>query len=597
MSKFSRSLPPNLHYKEFWSETSIQNWSIESFDLFWIQNNPSQYQERIKAHSSLGDELIILTKASNQQVVEKAQILRKQLKSGPSGICDIIWSRSKEIAESQVHLSLSEVLAKMNVKTTIVNEIGGSESQSASTVRLFIPEKKTQEPRHKPNKKNQEVNSESVTPPQKKRTIFDFCDERVVKRPNNDDYTSPLPCNIVPGGISLTDNQFIEQIENDEEDEDILIIDDVNNLCFEINEYSYDYKIENTNVSQLFRQYQNESVKISKNGGLTVESNVHEILSLSSIFLLIPGSHSTTMITMFGSQLLDKIHQQIIPTQSVTLNSECELKFREAIKKAKKSRDCAMDWFLKELTDDKLLRENLGYVILNGLETLPSEKIRNESSEITLITNYLDYIMKGTFHHPDKHIVQWPNTALNESKSRKFEKRSKQPDFVVSIIHQLQTEAVIFVGEVSPPSQKNHVYKNCNDLIRIGVLMKDCIDFSIDKGADINVIGFQSVDYTIDFFGLNLIKGTYFMFHIGQVSVPASIKEMLSFIDELETLLVVREIFQNIYNTLYSKLCNPGLPSTKAEFKRDTLETPKFKQLVNKTRDCHRICPFWYGRF
>ncbi|CAG8470647.1 16023_t:CDS:2, partial [Cetraspora pellucida] len=426
-------------------------------------------------------------------------------------------------------------------------------------------------------------------------TTCDFYYERMFKRPNNDGYTSPSPFNFIPGGYSLITNPFIEDTE---EDEDNLVVDDIGDLLFERNECPYDYKIRNTNVSQLFRQYQNESIKISKNGGLTVESNVHEILSLSSIFLLIPGSHSKTMIKIFGSQLLDEIHQQTVPTQSVKLNSECELKFREAVKKAKNSRECAIDWFLRDLANDQYVKENLGYVILKGLETLPSEKIRNEPSEITLITNYLDYIMKGTFHHPDKYIVQWPNTALNESKSRKFEGRSKQPDFVVSVIHQLQTESVVFVGEVSPPSQKNNVYKNCNDLIRIGILMKDCLDFSIDKGADINIIGFQCVDYTIDFYTLDLKKGTYFMLHIGQIQVPGSIKEILSFVDELETLLVVREILRKSYNILYSKLCNPeSLPSNNAEFKRATLETPKFKQLVNKTRDCNRICPFWYGRF
>ncbi|CAG8678438.1 17723_t:CDS:2, partial [Racocetra fulgida] len=360
--------------------------------------------------------------------------------------------------------------------------------------------------------------------------------KRMFKRPNNDGYTSPSPFNVISEGYSLINNPFIE------EDEGSLVVDDIGDLCFERNECPHDYKIRNINVSQLFRQYQNESIKISKNGGLNVESNVHEILSLSSIFLLIPGSHSKTMIKTFGSQLLDEIHQQTIPTQSVKLNSECELKFREAVKKAKNSRERAIDWFLRELINDQHMKENLGYVILKGLETLPSEKIRNEPSEMTLITNYLDYIMKGTFHHPDKHIVQWPNTALNESKSRKFEGRSKQPDFVVSVIHQLQTESVVFVGEVSPPSQKNNVYKNCNDLIRIGILMKDCLDFSIDKGADINIIGFQCVD---------LKRGMYFMLHIGQIKVPESIKEILSFVDELETLLVVQEIFQKTYKILY----------------------------------------------
>lgn len=121
---------------------------------------------------------------------------------------------------------------------------------------------------------------------------------------------------------------------------------------------------------------------------------------------------------------------------------------------------------------------------------LPTSKIRNEHSEITHYTNFLNRIMRGLFDNPDKCIVQWPNTALNESKTRKFEGRTKQPDFTVSIICQLQTSTTLFVGEVSPPSKKGDVYKNCN--IHLGVFMKDPKS-SVDKGADIKVLGFQCI--------------------------------------------------------------------------------------------------------
>ncbi|CAG8728754.1 11878_t:CDS:2, partial [Racocetra fulgida] len=55
------------------------------------------------------------------------------------------------------------------------------------------------------------------------------------------------------------------------------------------------------------------------------------------------------------------------------------------------------------------------------------------------------------------------------------------------------TSGVIFVGEVSPPSEKNNVYKNCNDLIRIGIFMKDCFDSAIDLSTDIKLLDFQCV--------------------------------------------------------------------------------------------------------
>ncbi|CAG8732285.1 7097_t:CDS:10, partial [Rhizophagus irregularis] len=220
-----------------------------------------------------------------------------------------------------------------------------------------------------------------------------------------------------------------------------------------------------------------------------------------------------------------------------------ELKFREVIKRAiKESWSSVKKWWLTELANDQTLDENLGFVILECLKSLPTAKIKNEPSETTLITNYLDHVMKGMVHDPNKYIVEWPNTGLDESKARKSG-RSKQPDFVVSVIHQLQTSGVIFVGEVSPPSEKNNVYKNCNDLIRIGVFMKDCLDSAIDLGADIKTLGFQCVDYTVDFYMMDIVQGTYIMIHIGQISVPASVKEMLHFVDEIEILLKIREIF------------------------------------------------------
>ncbi|CAG8699967.1 15628_t:CDS:2, partial [Racocetra fulgida] len=361
----------------------------------------------------------------------------------------------------------------------------------------------------------------------RKRQDTDYNEERMIKK-HQDGYSTPSPCSPKLHSLPI-DNPFV--VEEDEYG--TIIVDDVDELCFNDGDPANDLKIGEINISQLFRKFQNESVKIAKTDGLFVESNVHEILALSSIFLLIPGSYSKQMVNIFGSPLLDEVYQQIKPVQQTEIDSEYESKFRKVIKQAtKESRRSATKSLLAELTNDQMLDENLDSVILECLKTLPTEKIKNEPSEITVITNYLDHIMREIFHDPDKHIVEWPNTGLDESKARKSQGRSKQPDFVVSIVHQLQTSGVIFVGEVSPPSEKNNVYKNCNDLIRVGIFMKDCLDSAIDLGADIKLL--------------------------------ASVKEMLPFIDELEVLLGVREIFRKSFNTFYAKICNPGPPSTKA---------------------------------
>ncbi|CAB4445538.1 unnamed protein product [Rhizophagus irregularis] len=434
----------------------------------------------------------------------------------------------------------------------------------------------------------------------RKRPRVDYNENRISKRQEQDEYTSPTPSSpkvhSLPMDNPSTSNPFIEE---EGEDYPIIINDIPDELSFKDEDSIDDLKIREINVSRLFRQYQNESIKIAKTGGLFVESNVHEILSLSSIFLLNSGSHSKTMIDIFSSSLLDDIYQQANPPQQIELYTDCELKLRKVIKKAiKESRSSATKFLLTELTNDQMLNENFGSMILECLKKLPTAKIKNEPSETTLITNYLDHIMREMLHDPDKHIVEWPNTEINESKAKKLQGiRSKQPDFTVSIVHQLQLNGVIFVGEVSPPSEKNNVYKNCNDLIRVGVFMKDCLDSSIELGADIKILGFQCVDYTVEFYMMDLVQGMYIMINIGKVTIPASLREVSNFVDDLEILLAIRKVFQESFNIFFDKLCNPSSSSTKMKFKRDTLGTPKFRKLVNKTHNCHRSCPFWFGRF
>jgi len=139
--------------------------------------------------------------------------------------------------------------------------------------------------------------------------------------------------------VDIDNNSFLE------ESDFILSIDDIpHGLTFKDENSVDDFYMGDINVSSLFRNYQNQSLKLARDKGLFVESNVHEILSLSSILMLSPNSHSTLMIDFFGSPLLDQIHQELIPTQQ-KLEPEFESKFSAEIKKANKnSRDDAIDW-------------------------------------------------------------------------------------------------------------------------------------------------------------------------------------------------------------------------------------------------------------
>ncbi len=235
-----------------------------------------------------------------------------------------------------------------------------------------------------------------------------------------DGYTIPSPCSpkLKNSTVELPrvelQSTILVDIDNNpflEESDAILSIDVIPcDLTFKDKDTANDFFIGETNVSLLFRNYQNQSLELARTKGLFVESNVHEILSLSSILMLTPNSHSNTMINLFGSPLLD---QEFMPVQQIELDPKCGSVFREAIKTAmKNSCEDAINLLHGQLANEKILRENAGCTILDCLRTLPMSTIRSDHSEMTHITNYLDRIMRGFFDDPNQHIVQWPNTAL-----------------------------------------------------------------------------------------------------------------------------------------------------------------------------------------
>jgi hypothetical protein len=89
------------------------------------------------------------------------------------------------------------------------------------------------------------------------------------------------------------------------------------------------------------------------------------------------------------------------------------------------------------------------------------------------------------------------------------------------------------------------------------------------------------LEYTIDFYAMKLsAPGLYFMYHIGQASIPTSVKTMTHFIDDIETFLTVRDIFREFFMI---KLCNPKEQSTKVSFKCDYLHQVSINLLAIRT--------------
>ncbi|CAG8684965.1 4029_t:CDS:2 [Gigaspora margarita] len=77
-------------------------------------------------------------------------------------------------------------------------------------------------------------------------------------------------------------------------------------------------------------------------------------------------------------------------------------------------------------------------------------------------------------------------------------------------------------------------------------------------------------NYKVDYYIMDLVKGIYIILHVCQMSIPASLKDMSSFVDDIELSLRIQDIFRESYENFYPKLCNPDPVSLteKATFKK-----------------------------
>ncbi|CAG8473424.1 2223_t:CDS:10 [Paraglomus brasilianum] len=279
MSKSIPLLPNNLHHKDYWTSTGVKSWSIESFDLYWIQQNPRLCKKISRAHTSLGKELDLLFQSSDQQVVEKAQLLKRQLKNGSSTIDNIIWNRSEEIVNSHVCLTYSEFLAKINIKTNIVDNITNSE------------ERKRKHHNDYDVSFDKFIDRSSEEKETGKTAVKESCNDKLVEMAlgtrnlknikGDEDESSDIESkNQNDNDVPASSNNGLEKVE-DGENIDIDLESIVDELQCTPKDVWY---VGTVNVTERFRWYQEEVIKKAKSEGLTYK-NIYEVLALSSVIV------------------------------------------------------------------------------------------------------------------------------------------------------------------------------------------------------------------------------------------------------------------------------------------------------------------------
>ncbi|RGB22777.1 hypothetical protein C1646_775569 [Rhizophagus diaphanus] len=234
-------------------------------------------------------------------------------------------------------------------------------------------------------------------------------------------------------------------------------------------------------VSDKWHLFKEKSLELANREGLFVESHTQQILSLSHVLLLKPKQHCPLMLEVFGGDLLETMHKDIIKRFTKQESEFDEKTLIELIRIVKLLQRNEIDRD-KAVSELQILAVDRSYgerailkAIRNIIERVPRTTLKSPIGEVELCTTYIDPILCPLFSNPDR-----------------------------------------------------------------AVFNKDAIDF-----YNMNcMLGFQVVGQHITFYLTTLLcDALYVMVEVSHVDVPMSLEEVPAFLTSLDTLLIISNTF------------------------------------------------------
>lgn len=105
----------------------------------------------------------------------------------------------------------------------------------------------------------------------------------------------------------------------------------------------------------------------------------------------------------------------------------------------------------------------------------------------------------------------------------------KEPDLALEIKDRTnKTICEVGIGEVTSHAQRAHKKKNAKDLVRVGLSLKDALDFIQDEygGHDALLVGWQVIGQSMAIYLMFKCGNLYIMVHVHDVTIPDNLTEL-----------------------------------------------------------------------
>ncbi|KAG1447803.1 hypothetical protein G6F55_010941 [Rhizopus delemar] len=310
------------------------------------------------------------------------------------------------------------------------------------------------------------------------------------------------------------------------------------------------FYVDHTDISERFYNMQQYVFNFTKVNNLTLESDVHLILSLSSILLLQNNNRlHKDMIPFFGDKIYQKARKSILDSLNMTYNfpRETLLEIIETAQSVYNKTNNRINAAASLLTLANAVDDPIDKKLIVSasqlLQFLPMDPTYSNIRETKLITRYIIHAIQPLFDDHERDIrleFTFTEPADNYNREVSF---TGCPDCIITVFpHQTDDGVNVGYGEVKSQAMVGDHYLVNLDLMRLATLGKNSINENeLTGNMSIHIVGPFITFYLIQ---LNA-DGLYCMTELAHVQYPMSVSEVPAYLTNFSNLKNVLHVFQS----------------------------------------------------
>ncbi|KAF9946561.1 hypothetical protein BGZ72_000230 [Mortierella alpina] len=236
--------------------------------------------------------------------------------------------------------------------------------------------------------------------------------------------------------------------------------------------------------------------------------------------------------------------------------------------------------------------QKLWAYLVSAIEEFPEFDSSKSYSESTAISSFILPLCRAFMSMPSERVIlNFIDATTSSGRLRNGSSSRKEPDLALEIKDRTnKTICEVGIGEVTSHAQKAHKKKNAKDLVRVGLSLKDALDFIQDEYDvhDALLVGWQVIGQSMAIYIMFKCGNLYIMAHVRDVSIPDNLTELGTICTQFKIWNDLRATIEQGLGSVLQAVSGTGRmigttgPLGSVYARIETTRTPEFKTFLNR---------------